>query len=60
MITETIGLREYCELAGFSYESNWVQKKLREGVLLVGMVSFKKFGNSWAITVLKTWKDGKI
>lgn len=60
MKTETITLKHYCELAGYNYESNWVQKKLREGTMMTGMVSFKKFGNSWMIEVLKTWKDGKI
>lgn len=59
MVTEQITLKEYCELSGYSYESNWVQKKLREGTMLVGMVSYKKFGNSYMIEVLKNWKDDK-
>jgi hypothetical protein len=59
MKIEVITCREYCELAGYSYESHWVQKKLNSGIMLVGMVSFRKFGNSYAITVLKSWKDGK-
>ena len=59
MKTETITLRQYCELAGYNYESNWVQKKLRGGTMMVGMVSCKKFGNSYMIEVLKSWYDGK-
>ena len=60
MKTETITLKTYCELAGYSYESNWIQKKLREGSMMVGMVSFRKFGNSYMIEVLKSWYDGKV
>jgi hypothetical protein len=59
MNAEIITLREYCELAGYSYESHWVQKSLAKGKLGVGMLSAKKFGNSYMITVLKSWKDGK-
>lgn len=59
MNAEIITLKEYCELAGYSYESHWVQKKLAKGDMCVGMESFKKFGNSYMITVLKSWKDGK-
>jgi hypothetical protein len=55
-----ITLREYCELAGYSYESGWVEKKLRNGDILTGMVKVSKFGKSYMITVLKTWYDGKI
>ena len=54
-----VTLKEYCKLSGYSYESNWVQKQLREKNLLVGMVGFKKFGNAYMIQVLKSWKDGK-
>jgi hypothetical protein len=55
-----ITLREYCKLAGYSYESGWVEKTLRKGDLMEGMVKVSKFGKSYMITVLKTWYDGKI
>ena len=59
MQTELITLKEYCALAGYSYKSNSVQKVLKEGNLMVGMVSVSKFGKSYMIEVLKSWKDGK-
>ena len=54
-----ITLKEYCDLAGYSYQSNWVQKNLHAGNLMVGMVKSDRFGNSWMITVLKSWHDIK-
>lgn len=59
MQVELITLKEYCDLSGYSYKSNYVQKMLRKDTLLVGMVGFKKFAGSYMIQVLKTWKDLK-
>ena len=55
-----ITLKEYCKLAGYSYESGWVEKQLRNGDLMAGMIKVKKFGKSYMITVLSTWYNGKI
>lgn len=59
MKTRTITLKEYCELSGYSYKSNWVQKHLAQGNMLIGMVSFRKFGASYAISVLEEWYQSK-
>jgi hypothetical protein len=52
-------LRQYCELAGYSYESGWVEKTLRKGDLMEGMITYRKFGNSWMVTVLESWYNNK-
>ena len=55
-----ITLKEYCERAGYSYESGWVEKQLRKGDLMSGMIRVSKFGKSYMITVLTSWYNGKV
>jgi len=59
MEIELITLKQYCELSDYSYDSNYVQKQVRKGNLMVGMVGHKKFGNAYMIQVLRTWKESK-
>jgi len=53
MKTRKITLREYCHLHGYSYESRWIQKKLRSGEKLPGVVSVEKFGSSYMIEIIE-------
>lgn len=54
-----ITLREYCKLSGYSYQSGWVEKIIRKGDLMEGMIKVNRFGKSYMIVVLKTWYDSK-
>ena len=60
MQTKTITLKEYCRLSGYSYQGNGIQKKLKQGILSVGMVSANRFGWSWSIEVLNAWYESKL
>ena len=59
MYVKTITVSEYAKFYGCSNE--FVTRQLRKGVMMSGMVSFRKLEGrtgSWLIEVLVSWIDG--
>lgn len=48
---EELTLKQYCDQFSFSYSSNWVQKKLKAGELPPHVVSFRKVGTNYLLTI---------
>ena len=58
MKTIQISVTEFASLYGVSGQA--VRKQLGKGVLYSQMTGAQKIGNSWIVTVLKSWYDSKI
>jgi len=53
--TKIITVQEYATRYGCS--PRFVQNKLKDGIGMIGMVSFRKAGNTWLIEILLSWYD---
>jgi hypothetical protein len=53
--TKIITVQEYATRYGCS--PRFVQQNLNAGIGMIGMVTFRKAGNTWLIEVLITWYE---
>jgi hypothetical protein len=60
MKTVQITVREYCQLAGFSYESGYIHRLLRKGDLPPFTLKMQRVGTNYLLEVLKNWYDSKL